>query len=203
MLNIEPIRLLSGSHDDTAQTGSGCFMNVIAYLNGEPQITDESPCVCRTIRRPAIWINDFLSDSERHMLLPFVQRAMGTATDDETVLRQRIGVMAQYIRDLAGLTQQFSPDGSAAQRVAAAELLVELAMIHSREYWTNPDYFADLVVSAATFAASACNSALERKEILDRSLAFMEAICPVADEPSRILIDRANRLLELATAQGE
>ena len=33
MLNIEPIKLLSGSHANTAKTGSGCFMNVIAYLN--------------------------------------------------------------------------------------------------------------------------------------------------------------------------
>ena len=47
---IAPIKLLAGTHEDTAKTGSGCFMNVIAYLNGEPQITDQSPCVCVTVR---------------------------------------------------------------------------------------------------------------------------------------------------------
>lgn len=40
MINIEPIKLLRGQHKDTATTGQGCFMNVIAYLNGDPQITD-------------------------------------------------------------------------------------------------------------------------------------------------------------------
>ena len=34
-LPIEPIRLLAGSHADTGTTGKGCFMNVVAYLNGE------------------------------------------------------------------------------------------------------------------------------------------------------------------------
>ena len=28
-MNIEPIKLLKGSHDDTGTTGQGCFMNVI------------------------------------------------------------------------------------------------------------------------------------------------------------------------------
>ena len=51
---IKPIKLLSGTHNDTAQTGQGCFMNVIAYLNGEPQITDQSDCVCYVVRPIAI-----------------------------------------------------------------------------------------------------------------------------------------------------
>lgn len=43
-MNIKPIRLLKGSYADTKTTGQGCFMNVVAYLNGESQITDSSPC---------------------------------------------------------------------------------------------------------------------------------------------------------------
>ena len=31
-MNIEPIKLLQGSHAETGKTGMGCFMNVIAYL---------------------------------------------------------------------------------------------------------------------------------------------------------------------------
>lgn len=38
-LQIMPIALLKGSHDDTAKTGQGCFMNVIAYLNGETLVS--------------------------------------------------------------------------------------------------------------------------------------------------------------------
>lgn len=203
MLNIEPIKLLSGSHADTAQTGSGCFMNVIAYLNGEPQITDESPCVCRSIRRPAIWMNDFLSDSERHLLLPFVQRAMGTATFDETVLRQRIGVLIEYIRDLVAMAKKSTPNGSAANSAALSLQLAEMALNHSKSLSKSVALLGQLAENAATLAARSSNDAVERKALVDRSLAFMDSVCPVADAPSRVLIERANRLLELAATQGE
>lgn len=58
-------------------------------LIGEPQITDESPCVCAVVRPIAIGLNDYLRDSERQQLTPFVQRAMGSATDntDEMIRR--------------------------------------------------------------------------------------------------------------------
>ena len=203
MLNIEPIKLLSGSHADTAQTGSGCFMNVIAYLNGEPQITDESPCVCRSIRKPAIWINDFLNDSERHLLLPFVQRAMGTTTDDETVLRQRSEVVLGYIRDLDALANRFTPNRSAAGSGALSLQLAEMAMSHSNAPSKSVALLGQLAANAANYAANASNGTADRKALVDRTLAFMDAVCPAADAPSRVLIERANRLLELATACGE
>lgn len=203
MLNIEPIKLLSGSHVDTAQTGSGCFMNVIAYLNGEPQITDESPCVCRAIRRPAIWINDFLNDSERHLLLPFVQRAMGTATDDEAVLRQRSEIVFEYIRDLAAMAIRFTPNRSAAGSAALSLQLAEMAVRHSNAPSKSVALLGQLAANAAEYASAASNGAADRKALVERSLAFMDAVCPAADAPSRALIERANRLLELATTRGE
>ena len=82
---ILPIKLLSGSHKDTGTTGQGCFMNVVAYLNGESQITDQSACVCPLIRPMAIVLNDRSTDEQRQQLLPFVLRAMGSATNDKTV----------------------------------------------------------------------------------------------------------------------
>ncbi|CAE6839163.1 hypothetical protein [Paraburkholderia nemoris] len=203
MLNIEPIKLLSGSHGDTAQTGSGCFMNVIAYLNGEPQITDESPCVCRSIRKPAIWINDFLNDSERHLLLPFVQRAMGTATDDEVVLRQRSEVVLEYIRDLTALADRFKPNRSAAGSAALSLHLAEMAMSYSNAPSKSVALMGQLAANAADYAARVSNGAADRKALVDRSLAFMDSVCPAADTPSRLLIERANRLLELATTRVE
>ena len=57
MFQIKPIKLLKGSHADTGSTGQGCFMNVAAYLNGDDQITDSSPCVCVTIRPIVIFLN--------------------------------------------------------------------------------------------------------------------------------------------------
>jgi hypothetical protein len=202
-LNIEPIKLLSGSHADTAQTGSGCFMNVIAYLNGEPQITDESPCVCRSIRRPVIWINDYLEDSERHLLVPFVQRAMGTATDNEAVLRQRVGVLLDFIRDLASLAKQFTPNGSAASNAALSQQLAEMAARHSKALGKTVEVLGQLAANTAGSAANASGGPVDRKALVDRTLAFMDSVCPSADAPSRVLIERANRLLELATTHGE
>src|SRR5690242_6083131 len=95
---VKPIKLLAGSHPDIAHTAQGCFMNVIAYLNGEPEITDYSPCVCVVVRPIAIWINDYLLDSERHVLLPYVERAMGSATLDrrELLRRTRLAVEMAY-----------------------------------------------------------------------------------------------------------
>ena len=95
-MNIAPIKLLSGHHEDTATTGSGCFMNVIAYLNGEAQITDKSPCVCITVIPLAIGLNDLGNDEQRQRLLPFVLRAMGSSTEDENIVRSRLDRLKQY-----------------------------------------------------------------------------------------------------------
>ena len=89
MLKIEPIKLMRGTHDDTGETGSGCFMNVIAYLNGETQITDRSLCVCPVIRPVAIWLNDFMNGRERYKLVPFIERAMSSATHDIEIMTAR------------------------------------------------------------------------------------------------------------------
>ena len=99
---FKPIKLLSGSHADTAKTGQGCFMNVIAYLNGETQITDQSSCVCVVVRPIAIWINDYLMDSERHILLPYIERAMGSATCDKEELFRRAGRAVRLAEEKIG-----------------------------------------------------------------------------------------------------
>lgn len=93
MLNIKPIMLLAGDHPNTAETGSGCIMNVISYLNGEAQITDRSPCVDPVVRKLMMAINDSLNGPDRQRLIPFVQRAMGTAGADRRTTENRLIVM--------------------------------------------------------------------------------------------------------------
>jgi len=218
MLNIEPIKLLSGSHNDTAKTGSGCFMNVIAYLNGEPQITDQSPCVCATIRKIAIWLNDYMKDSERHMLLSFVQRAMGTATDDRDVMNRRLDEVVSLANDMA-LYAAGSAGSAAGSAEYAAEYAAEAAGYAAEAARYAAKYaagYAEAARSVAKYARYAAESAgcaarsagyaaeyaaectLMRKNIIERILKFMDAACPPADVPSQILIDRANELIRIA-----
>ena len=118
-LPIEPIRLLAGSHADTGTTGKGCFMNVVAYLNGEQQITDKSPCVCVVVRPIVIWLNDFglsnrFSQTQRldnsNHLLQFVERAMGSATTDPAELSRRAWLAVGFAKEMQ----------AAARRSAAA-----------------------------------------------------------------------------------
>ena len=108
MLNIEPIKLLSGSHEDIGTTGQGCFMNVIAYLNGEAQITDRSPCVCVTIRPMAIWLNDMANQQQRQQLIPFIERAMGSATEDVTEMKRRINLVVEFADEMAQYAAKYA-----------------------------------------------------------------------------------------------
>lgn len=197
---IKPIRLLEGSHSDTAKTGSGCFMNVIAYLNGEPQITDQSPCVCRTIKNIAIWINDFLADGERGALLPFVQRAMGTATDDQVLIRLRLDALAELVDDLAEMTIRISGSDIYAERATGMKTLAFIARSMSAQYVDSVDCMVDLGVQACGNAKYAARNPGDRTALVDRLIGFMDAVCPPADAPSRVLIERANRLMALVEA---
>ena len=93
---IKPIQLKAGTHADVATTGQGCFMNVIAYLNGEAQITDNSECVCYVVRPIAIWLNDYLKDDERHLLIPYIERAMGSKSEDKDEVLRRVKLVAEF-----------------------------------------------------------------------------------------------------------
>lgn len=100
-MNIPQVKLLKGTHPETGQTGQGCFMNVIAYLNNEPVITDQSECVCFTIRPLAIWANDWMTDEERPQLLPFILRAMGSRTHENAEMMRRLNLVVAFADQMA------------------------------------------------------------------------------------------------------
>ena len=187
-MNIEPIKLLKGSHKDTGQTGLGCFMNVIAYLNGEPQITDESPCVCVTVRPIAVWLNDYMTDEERPQLLPFITRAMGSATEDKDTLVRRTSLCADYVERLAA-------------RSASAEWVTRAARDAARAAAWTARAAAWAVESYAAWAveSSASDYPAFRGELIAGTLALLDAMLPPATELQQEQIDRAQRLVELAT----
>ena len=180
MLNIEPIKLLAGSHADTGKTGQGCFMNVIAYLNGEPQITDQSPCVCFMVRPLAIKLNDYSTDEQRARLLPFVLRALGSATDDEAMIDGRKRRMRQYGAECQEIINEWRAEMKAADAYAYANA-------NAYAYAKKRDWVMGKrdELKAALF---------------DAGLRYLDDVLPQADAPSGEIMARAERLCELAGA---
>ena len=168
-MHIEAIKLLKGSHDDTGKTGLGCFMNVIAYLNGEPQITDASPCVCVTVKPIAVWLNDYMDDAERQQMLPFILRAMGSATDDIHELVRRAELCADY-----------------AEKRAASAASAESA---ESAAWAAR---AESAARAAPFDYKAF-----RAELIADTLSLLDAMLPALIEPQAVHVERIEKLRSL------
>jgi hypothetical protein len=112
-MNIPQVKLLKGSHSDTGQTGVGCFMNVIAYLNNEPVITDQSECVCFVMRPLAIWANDWMTDEERPQLLPFILRALGSRTTDKPEVMRRLALVVSFADGMAAYAAKYATEYAA------------------------------------------------------------------------------------------
>jgi len=182
MLNIEPIKLLSGSHEDIGTTGQGCFMNVIAYLNGEAQITDRSPCVCVTIRPMAIWLNDMANQQQRQQLIPFIERAMGSATEDVTEMKRRINLVVEFADEMAQYAAKYAQ--------YAAKYAAQSAQ-YAAKY---AQYAAEYAQYAAQYAAEF--SVLQEK-LFQRGIKLMDNICPIAQKLDTCVIQRAEELVAL------
>ncbi|MGL4640600.1 MAG: hypothetical protein ACRCVX_12835 [Shewanella sp.] len=165
---IAPIKLLAGSHADTAKTGQGCFMNVIAYLNGEPQITDSSPCVCVTVRHISIGLNDRLNDTQRARMIPFIERAMGSADCDKDEFKRRLNLMVDFAKKQAGFAK--SAANAAANAANAA------------------DYAAN----------AADNAEKIKEEIIESCFEYLDAVLPKREWNDGAVIARAEQLCALA-----
>jgi hypothetical protein len=210
-LPIQPIKLLSGSHADTGQTGQGCFMNVIAYLNGEAQITDASTCVCVTVRPIAVWLNDYLKDDERHLLLPFIERAMGSATKDREVMNRRLRLVVELAtaaaHAAANATNAATNDAANAAYVAANAAYVAAnaadAAINAAYAAINAAYAASRAIECTASRAIECTAsrAIEyvkaRRELITLGFDFLNAALPPAQAPEAPVLVRANALVRL------
>jgi hypothetical protein len=180
---IKPISLLKGSHSDTAQTGSGCFMNVIAYLNGEAQITDQSPCVCASIRPIAIRANDLATNEQRQRLIPYIHRAMGTAGADAATMEKRRIAVVKLARKCAEI--------AAAAAAAAAAYAADAADAADAAYAADA---AD--AAAAAYAAYAADAA--KTKIFEACIEFLEEACNPPDVYSEAVEARAKQLVQIA-----
>lgn len=221
---IKPIALLCGEHKDTGTTGSGCFMNVIAYLNGEAQITDKSPCVDRTIRNIMVGVNDALNGLDRQRLIPFIHRAMGTAGAAERESRTRTLLMFGTLSAMLTLIERVVGDrvsrtsGFYAACDAAQEALrggyPDTAMtcigdaIHSiaelvygttgqpplTEYW-----FVDPPADRPLFGTHISQLTLRTTSlgevVVDMLIEGLDLMLPEANAPTQELIERADKLV--------
>lgn len=168
---IAPIKLLRGSHTDTASTGQGCVMEVIAYLNGEPQIRDQSECVCFVVQPILIWFNDFLSDNERRILIPFIERAMGSATKDRTVIAYRARLVADTARRMSIAAAKFAKAAKATKLAKsaksaakfAAKFAAKAAKFAAKAAAESDAEYVEYAAKAAKLAKSAANYAESAK----------------------------------------
>jgi hypothetical protein len=203
MYEIPQIKLLSGKHEDTAKTGAGCFMNIVAYLNGEPQITDQSSCVCIVVRRFVIWFNDFCNDEERQELLPFILRAMRSATSDRKELTRRALLCVNYAKKMKASASDYAADATFATSYAACASDYASASARMAALAAAAAKYVDAAMYAARAgdscaAAGACIAGgASRKLIFMASIELLNAMLPKAEPVDAVVIARANTLVEL------
>jgi len=200
---IEPIKLLAGSHADTAETGSGCFMNVIAYLNGEAQINDQSECVCYVMRPLAIYANDLFGDKDRQKLLPFILRALGSRTYDKAVITERLRHVVAFAEKQGQYAAEYAEYAEYAKY--AAESAAEYAKYAKYAAESAAEY-AKYTAKYAKYAKYSAKSAAAAKyaewynATRDDLLTMFDACFPQLTKPQAVHLERAKRLHEMASA---
>ena len=219
-MKIEAIKLLSGTHADTATTGHGCFMNVISYLNGEAQITDKSTCVCPTIRLIAIWLNDFADDELRQRMVPFILRAFGSATDNKVEMERRLKAVVKYAEFNARLAAYFAKSAGyagyaveyAKSAVGYAESAVGYAKsavgyaVESAQYAKYAQYAQSAAESAAKSAqyaaqyAKSAGYAAMKEASFQAGLDFLDEVCPPLEALDQVILSRITELQKLNEA---
>ena len=208
---IKPITLLRGSHKDTGQTGQGCFMNVVAYLNGEAQITDQSKCVCVTIKPIAIWLNDYLRDNERVRMIPFIERALGSATTDKDELNRRLALVvtfAEQARDISTQSDEYANYAAKCAQYATkcAQYAAEYAAT-SAKYAQCANYAALCAAQCGDYAkfnfyaTKSAESFIKyteiRQQIINAAFEYLDAALPKRECTNGAVLKRAEKLAEM------
>lgn len=196
---LKPIELKAGTHADTAQTGSGCFMNVVAYLNGEPQITDRSPCVHPVLREFLICINDnFVPRGLGPDLIPFIHRAMGTQGMDGQKLAFQFANAA--VRRFAPIALRARGFKESAQTL---EMLPVIACRQTATYAATVVRTAESAADAAarTYACASEAAGSNAAATAARTAAARTADNSVAASISAAIIQTLDEILPPATEQ--
>lgn len=189
---IKPIKLLQGSHPDTAQTGSGCFMNTISYLNGDEKITDRPACVDPAVRVMMININDSLTMADRQRLLPFVHRAMRTTGSDKATTEDRIVTMGRCASLMLAALDPVLREH--------LELRVNGLLYSARSQFTYGDTYttASVVGDALMAVLMTARMSPNEAQVIEILLQHIDKILPPAEEPSGEVLERAEKLVAMA-----
>ena len=177
-------------------------MNVVSYLNGESQITDESPCVCVTVRPLVIKLNDLGTDEQRQRLLPFVLRAMGSAMRDSKVLDARVARLRKYGEECAELMRNAFVDASASAS-ASADAYVSASTYADADadayayVYAYAYAYASADAYASAYADADADASAVRASLFDAGLRCLDDVLPPAEPANEVVIQRLNTLQAL------
>lgn len=196
---ISPIKLLSGHHGDTGTTGQGCTMDVISYLSGDKIITDHTECVCFVVTPLVIWLQDYLTDHKRSLMIPYIPRLMGSRSYDPAVFVPRAQAVARFankcseIADRAWGAARAVLVANAAMLAAACADAAECegmgAAMSAKEASTMAEIAASLTDGGAKASA--------RRELIKSAFIFLDESLPQAAETPPVVIERALALRSL------
>jgi hypothetical protein len=95
----QTVRLRRGKHDGPEK--GVCVMELASMLAGE-RFTDRPISVCPIIAGFLRAYNDAIDDQRRQDLYPIAAAVVGTATTDQTVIAERVHLIAEWGRAHAG-----------------------------------------------------------------------------------------------------
>lgn len=134
--------LLQGDHLE--EDGDFCAMELIAFLSGEPW-SDRPQCVVTSLVTIVQILNDFLNDTERQKLKPFIPRIMRNTLSSEEIINRAVRylVVALY-RHYDLYTKQVPSTFEAVRSEEALEILRSLS--EATEYSSDERYSLGRVV---------------------------------------------------------
>lgn len=217
--SIKPIRLLRGSHKETGETGSGCMMNVISYLQGDVVITDDPKGVCPIIKHVCILVNDFLHDHERQALHEYIFRAMNSAAMTERIRNRRERIVDRACKDIHSMmerwTQKYVPYRNYEPNAGvthAFHLMLQESSHMARElpprcYYDNMhaislDYYLTEDISQISMQTKREDEFTRHAELVKLCMTLLDDLLPDVESFEPVHEERAIVLVETARTKG-